>query len=101
MRRWIGSLLLIGSLVGSTGCVARVRVYDEPRQDYHRWDSWEERAYREFLREMRREYRQYRRLSRFQQEEYWRWRHDHPDRNRDRNRGRNRDRGRERGRDQR
>jgi hypothetical protein len=88
MRRWIGALLLIGSLVGSAGCVARVRVYDDPRQAYRRWDSREERAYREFLRDFRRPYRDFSRLSRFEQEEYWRWRRDHPDR--DLNRGRDR-----------
>ena len=84
MRRWIGALLLVGSLVGSAACVARVRLYDEPGRDYHRWNSREDRAYREFLREMRREYREFRRLSRSDQEEYWRWRHNHPDRDRDR-----------------
>ena len=86
MRRWIGSLLLIGSIVGTTACFARVRIYDEPRQDYHRWDSREDRAYREFLRDVRREYREFRRLSRSEQDEYWRWRHDHPDRDRGRDR---------------
>ena len=82
MRRWIGSLLLIGSLVGSTGCAARVRIYDEPRHDYHRWNSFEDRAYRAYLRETRREYLEFRRFSRFEQEEYWVWRRNLPDRDR-------------------
>jgi hypothetical protein len=80
MRRYISSLLLMGSLVGLTGCVARARVYDEPRRDYHRWDSREDRAYREYLREQRREYRVFSTLDRRDQEAYWEWRHNHPDR---------------------
>jgi hypothetical protein len=82
MRRSIGSLLLIGALVGSVGCVAsgRVRVYDEPYHDYHRWDSREDRVYRDYLREQHRDYRDFRSLNKNEQGEYWTWRHAHPDR---------------------
>jgi hypothetical protein len=80
MRRTIGSLLLIGSLAGSAGCAPRLRVYDEPRQDYHRWDGREDRAYRRYLAEQRREYREFRTLDRGEQERYFEWRHGHPDR---------------------
>src|SRR3981081_3214659 len=40
----------------------------------------EDRAYREYLREQRLQYREFRALDRRDQEEYWRWRHAHPDR---------------------
>jgi hypothetical protein len=81
MRQYIGSLLIGLTLVGSaSACVARVRVYDEPRRDYHRWDGGEERAYRAYLAERRREYVEFRRLNKREQEEYWEWRHGHPDR---------------------
>ena len=80
MRRYISSLLLIGSLMGLTGCMGRARVYDEPRRDYHRWNSREDRAYREYLREQRRQYRVFATLDRREQEAYWEWRHNHPDR---------------------
>ena len=84
MRRVVSSLLLIGTLVGAPGCLVagRARIYDEPRRDYHRWDSREERAYREYLRETHRDYVEYKRLERREQEAYWAWRHDHPDRDR-------------------
>jgi hypothetical protein len=83
MQRTIGSLLLIASLAGpAAGCAARVRIYDEPRRDYHRWDDREDRAYRRYLAEVRREYREFRSLDRHEQEEYWEWRHAHPDRDR-------------------
>ena len=86
MHRYIWSVLLVVALAGSTGCLARVRVYDEPRRDYHRWNDGEERAYRVYLGERHREYREFARLERREQEEYWAGRHDHPhaDRGRDR-----------------
>ena len=86
MRRCISSLLVIGALMGTVGCTGRVRIYDQPYRDYHRWNAREDRAYREYIREQRREYRDFRVLDRREQEEYWRWRHGHADRDRDRER---------------
>jgi hypothetical protein len=87
MPRWINSLLVVGALMGTVGgavgCTGRVRIYDEPYRDYHRWDGREDRAYRVYLGEQRRGYREFRTLDRRDQEEYWRWRHAHPDRDRD------------------
>jgi hypothetical protein len=82
MRRSISSLLLIGALVGSVGCVAsgRVRVYDEPYHDYHRWNGREDRVYRDYLREQHRDYREFSSLNKNEQGEYWTWRHAHPNR---------------------
>jgi hypothetical protein len=82
MRTLAGAFLLIATLAGSAACAATVRVYDEPRRDYHRWDDREERAYRAYLTERRREYREFKLIDRREQEEYWAWRHDHPDRDR-------------------
>jgi hypothetical protein len=81
MRRHLVPFVLIAALVGSAGC-GGVRVYDTPHSDYHRWDRREDRAYRAYLAERHREYREFRTLNRAEQEEYWRWRHDHPDRDR-------------------
>jgi hypothetical protein len=82
MRKIAGSLMVAITLAGCAGCGVGVRVYDEPHRDYHRWDDREERAYRAYLTERRREYREFRGLDRREQEEYWSWRHDHPDRDR-------------------
>jgi hypothetical protein len=79
MRRYVGSLLVVAALAGASGACA-ARIYDEPRHDQHRWNSREERAYREYLAERHREYREFRRLDRREQEEYWEWRHAHGDR---------------------
>jgi hypothetical protein len=89
MRTYLSSLLLVAALAGpSAGCAAR--IYDEPRQDYHHWNGREERAYRVYLAERHREYREFGRLERRDQEEYWEWRHSHPDRENGRERDRDR-----------
>jgi hypothetical protein len=82
MHRVFGTLLLTAVLAGSAGCFAAVRIYDAPRNDYHRWNSGEDRAYRAYLAERHFEYREFKRLQPREQEEYWAWRHDHPDRDR-------------------
>lgn len=53
------------------------RVFDRSHRDYHVWNNDEDRVYREFLTQRHRKYRAFARLTRKQQEEYWRWRHDH------------------------
>jgi hypothetical protein len=82
--RHLRPLLLVLALASSANCAAGIRVYDEPRRDYHRWNDGEERAYRAYLAEQRREYREFSRLERREQEEYWAWRHGRPDAGRDR-----------------
>jgi hypothetical protein len=81
MRPYIGTLLITAALAGSSAaCVGRVRIYDSPRQDYHRWNRGEERFYHAYLAERRRPYVEFGRLNQHEQEEYWEWRHAHPDR---------------------
>ena len=41
-----------------------LRFYDRSHKDYHRWNRDEDVRYRAYL-------------NRAQQQEYWRWRHDH------------------------
>jgi hypothetical protein len=55
------------------------RYYDRERKDYHEWNEQEEHAYRNWMKEQRREYRDFGKLNRKQQQEYWHWRHDHPE----------------------
>jgi hypothetical protein len=90
MGRHLRPLLLVVAFASFASCAVGVRVYDEPRMDYHRWNGGEERAYRAYLAERRREYREFSRLERREQEEYWAWRHSHPDPGRDRDRDRDR-----------
>ena len=78
MRRQFRSLVLVMALGSTAGCAVGLRVYDGPHRDYHRWDGREERAYRVYLVEQHREYREFGRLEPRDQEEYWAWRHNHP-----------------------
>lgn len=55
------------------------RYYDREGHDYHTWNSNEDRAYRAYLQEQHRDYREFNRVNRGQQQEYFRWRHAHPD----------------------
>jgi len=74
-------LLAAGCLAAilGAGCAARVRYYDDYHRDYHRWNSHEDYEYRIYLNERHEGYRNFRDLDRDRQNDYWRWRHDHPD----------------------
>lgn len=86
-KRYLGSLALLAGLFSHviiTGCAARVgvgnRVYDPYYRDHHRWDDNETVYYNLWRVETHREpHREYRKLNRDEQNEYWKWRHDHPD----------------------
>jgi hypothetical protein len=57
---------------------AERRVYDREHKDYHVWSTEEDRSYRGWLGSNHIPYRDVNKLKRAQQQEYWRWRHDHP-----------------------
>jgi hypothetical protein len=81
-NRYFASMLLAAALVVGTagaGCAGRVRIYDTERRDYHPWDRREDRAYHRYWNERHEPYRDYGKLDRDRQNDYWKWRHDHPD----------------------
>lgn len=55
------------------------RYYDRDGRDYHTWNSGEDRAYRSYLQEQHRDYRDFHRVHRGEQQQYFKWRHVHPD----------------------
>ena len=92
MRKFMGALLLSGVLMSPMVMRAddhdrdhdrdrvRIRVYDPYRRDYHEWNENEDRAYRHWLEaERHREYRDWKHMSKREQREYMRWRHEHSD----------------------
>src|SRR5260370_1484957 len=56
--RFVGLLVLAASVIGPAASAVSaspsVRVYDREHRDYHRWDSREQRSYRQYLAERRR-----------------------------------------------
>jgi hypothetical protein len=86
-RLFLSSILLGAALIAPMAITANaapqgitVRVYDRNHKDYHNWDDREERSYQTFRVEHPKYHVQYRKSRRSQQNEYWTWRHAHPDR---------------------
>jgi hypothetical protein len=86
MSRYLLAFLMGAALVGPVALRAdddrdrrERRYYDRTHKDYHVWNDGEDRAYRRFLEENRRENHSWTKASRREQEQYWRWRHEHRD----------------------
>ena len=58
----------------------QVRVYDSYHRDYHNWDDREDRAYRGYSDGRHERYVDYDHRNHRYQKNYWKWRHNHPDR---------------------
>ena len=96
MHKYLGSLLLGVALIAPVGLQAgnnfrddsrqdarernERRYYDRDYRDYHRWDSREDGRYRSWGTERHEAYRPFYKLHRAQQRAYWKYRHEHPDR---------------------
>lgn len=84
LKRCISSILLAATLgapvVMVTACAAQDdRVYDRDHKDYHHWDSHENQAWHRYLAENHRKDHEFAKADRKEQQEYWNWRHNHPD----------------------
>jgi hypothetical protein len=82
---FIGSLLLAGIFAPAVMGAPRpqevqLRIYDRDHHDYHNWDDREDHAYRGYLVERHQTYRAYNDQRARDQRNYWKWRHNHPDR---------------------
>jgi len=81
---WTASIALAGTaiLAGCGGSVAvGYRAYDPYRSGYRTWDANEGIYYNQWVGETHRDpHRDYRRLKKNDQNDYWKWRNDHPDR---------------------
>ncbi len=83
IKGYLGSLVLGAAILTpllTTGCARPARYYDEDHSDYHAWNDGETQAYKGYLNERHRDYRDFNRLNRDEQKDYWKWRHEHPDR---------------------
>lgn len=55
------------------------KYYDRDGKDYHVYNNQEDRAYRAYLEEQHRTYQNFDKQKRDQQQQYFKWRHQHPD----------------------
>ena len=56
------------------------RYHDARHNDDHEWNDRENRAYDKWLKEKHHAKREFAKLKAKEQREYWKWRHEHPDR---------------------
>ena len=75
----LGAALFVPALAKADDRPQERRYYHRDAKDYHTWNDQEDRAYRSYLTEQHREYREFHRVRPAQQNEYFRWRHTHPD----------------------
>ncbi len=70
----------LGSLLASGCAVHTHRYYDPAYGDYHTWNNHEGVYYQQWTVETHRDpHRDFRKLNKDEQNEYWSWRHKHPD----------------------
>jgi ribulose kinase len=58
------------------------RYEDKAHKDSHDWNANEDRAYRRYLQEHRKKYNDFGKSKKKEQDNYWNWRHSHPDNDR-------------------
>jgi type III secretory pathway component EscR len=81
----LGALVLSATLIGPSAARAadgnahEKRYYDQVGHDYHTWNDNEDKAYRSYLQEQHQDYRKFNMVKRPQQQQYFKWRHEHPD----------------------
>jgi hypothetical protein len=77
-------MLVVGVIsalsVASISACAPRSYYDPVYSDTHRWDSREEAAYQRWEAERHFQHVEFTVRREDEQREFWRWRHDHPDR---------------------
>ena len=73
------STTLIGPVIAQSRAPQEKRYYDKNGKDYHTWNSNEDHAYRTYLTEQHRDYQDFNKVKKGQQQQYFAWRHQHPD----------------------
>jgi len=73
------STTLIGPVIAQSRAPQEKRYYDKSGKDYHTWNDNEDHAYRAYLTEQHQQYREFNKANKNQQQQYFAWRHQHPD----------------------
>jgi hypothetical protein len=96
VHRYFRYILLTAALVVPTAVIAQDRDHqdshendqkgrryeDKAHQDAHEWNGSEDQAYRRYLQEHHKKYRDFSKAKNKDQNDYWNWRHSHPDNDR-------------------
>jgi len=88
LNRYVASLFLAAAIAGPMsimavprpeGATVQIRVYDRNHKDYHNWDDRENHAWGVYLTTNHRPQHEYAKSNKREQDQYWNWRHSHPD----------------------
>ncbi|HWD00625.1 MAG TPA: hypothetical protein VG456_27905 [Candidatus Sulfopaludibacter sp.] len=78
MYKFLSILVLGGALSAPVVLQAQERTYeDKAHHDSHTWNSDEDAHYRTYLKEHHKKYREFSRANQRDQNDYWKWRHEH------------------------
>ena len=61
---------------------ASARYEDRAHHDSHDWNDKEDQAYKHYVKENHKKSREFTKLKQRDQQNYWNWRHSHPDEDR-------------------
>ena len=82
-KKHLASILLTAAMVAPLGAALVVAqpasAAAQEDRDHRKWDEHEQAAWGRFLAEKHRKDHDYAKSKKKEQEEYWAWRHDHPD----------------------
>ena len=83
-KKHVASLLLTAALIAPFGAAfvaapASASPAAQDDRDHRKWDEHEQAAWGRFLAEKHRKDHDYAKAKKKEQDEYWAWRHDHPD----------------------
>ena len=92
MHRYLTVLFLGAALAGSVAARAdddhhsanrTQRYYDKDARDYHEWNQNENQVYHQYVTENHKRDREFAKTNRRERQDYFKWRHDHPDHDQD------------------
>ena len=91
MHRYLTVLFVSAALAGSVAAKAdddhhassqTQRYYDKDARDYHEWNQNENQVYHQYVTENHKRDREFAKTSRREKQDYYKWRHSHPDQDR-------------------
>jgi hypothetical protein len=87
-HKYLASLFLTAALTAPMAAVITATpasaqddrgYYDKEHKDYHKWDDHEQSAWGRYLAEKHHKDHEFAKASHKEQQDYWAWRHSHPD----------------------